>query len=154
MIKARSLVGGAIAGALLIVACLATVAQVNAAATPQLCTLEIDSVILRDVPQVTTYKEMAKGLSLVHDVGPGMLFTWEHDEVRAFWMKDTYVPLSIGFIDANGVIVQIEDMEPETETYHWSTVPVREALELKQGEFDRLGLGVGSRVIARNCKKG
>src|SRR6266704_5083428 len=46
----------------------------------------------------------------------GMLFVFKEPQPQAFWMKNTYVPLSIAFIGANGRILNIEDMAPQTET--------------------------------------
>ena len=40
--------------------------------------------------------------------GEGMLFVYNESEQRSFWMKNTYVPLSIAFIGADGIIINIE----------------------------------------------
>ena len=50
----------------------------------------------------------------------GMLFVFERPEPLAFWMRNTYVALSIAFIGADGRIVNIEDMQPQTDDTHWS----------------------------------
>lgn len=117
-----------------------------------ICTLQFDAVTLENVPQVTTKFQMERGLSGVTDVGAGMLFTWSDDSPRVFWMRATPTPLSVAFIDAAGTVLQIEDMEPETEVFHWSTLPAREGLEMKVGEFQRLGIVPGSRLTGRECK--
>lgn len=116
------------------------------------CNLQFDGVTLKNVPQVTTKIQMERGLSGVTDVGAGMLFTWTDDSPRVFWMRATPTPLSVAFIDAAGTVLQIEDMEPETEVFHWSTLPAREGLEVKVGEFQRLGIAPGSRITSRECK--
>lgn len=116
------------------------------------CTLKFDVATLANVPQITTIPQMARGLSGMADVGHGMLFTWAEDAPRVFWMKDTPTPLSVAFIDAQGVVLQIEDMEPFSEFMHWSRLPAREGLEVKQGDFQRLGIAPGSRLISRQCK--
>src|SRR6185312_2280336 len=51
----------------------------------------------------------------------GMLFVFEVPQPLAFWMKNTYVPLSIAFVDANGRILNIEDIRPQEESTHWSS---------------------------------
>ena len=51
----------------------------------------------------------------------GMLFVFERPEPLGFWMKNTFIPLSIAFLDASGRILNIEDMAPQTENTHWST---------------------------------
>ena len=117
-----------------------------------LCTLQFDGVTLENVPQVTTRVQMERGLSGFQEVGTGMLFTWSDDAPRVFWMRDTPTPLSVAFIDAAGTVLQIEDMEPETEIMHWSTLPAREGLEMEIGDFQRLGITPGSRLIRRECK--
>jgi hypothetical protein len=76
----------------------------------------------------------------------GMLFVFDEPQPQAFWMKNTYVPLSIAFIDAGGRIVNIEDMAPQTETTHPSRGPVLYALEMKKGWFVQRGIGEGDRV--------
>ena len=117
-----------------------------------LCTLQFDGVTLENVPQVTTRVQMERGLSGFQEVGTGMLFTWSDDAPRVFWMRGTPTPLSVAFIDAAGTVLQIEDMEPETEIMHWSTLPAREGLEMEIGDFQRLGITPGSRLIHRECK--
>ena len=117
-----------------------------------LCTLQFDGVTLENVPQVTTRVQMERGLSGFQEVGTGMLFTWSDDAPRVFWMRDTPTPLSVAFIDAAGTVLQIEDMEPETEVMHWSTLPAREGLEMEIGDFQRQGIAPGSRLIGRECK--
>lgn len=76
----------------------------------------------------------------------GMLFVFEDKALRAFWMKNTYVPLSIAFLADDGAILQIESMEPETLIPHTSREPCRFALEVNRGWFSRRGIGVGDRV--------
>lgn len=116
------------------------------------CTLKFDGVTLENIPQATTEVQMQRGLQGLEDVGPGMLFTWSDDAPRVFWMRDTPTPLSIAFIDSKGVVLQVEDMEPETDIFHWSALPAREAFEMKIGEFQRLGIVQGSKIIDRECK--
>ena len=73
----------------------------------------------------------------------GMLFMYPEPERLAFWMKNTHVPLSIAFIDDKGVIVQIKDMAPLDVREVRSDIPVRQALEVNQGWFQRNGIKVG-----------
>ena len=46
----------------------------------------------------------------------GMLFVFAQSEPLAFWMKNTFIPLSIAYVDAKGVIVSIVDMKPHDES--------------------------------------
>jgi uncharacterized protein len=76
----------------------------------------------------------------------GMLFVFDAPQPLAFWMKNTYVPLSIAFIAADGSILNIEDMSPRTETTHPSRGLALYALEMKKGWFADRGIGAGNRV--------
>ncbi len=76
----------------------------------------------------------------------GMLFVFERAEPQGFWMRNTFIPLSIAFIASDGRIVNIEDMTPQTETTHWSRGPVLYALEMRQGWFAKRGIKAGDRV--------
>jgi len=75
-----------------------------------------------------------------------MLFVYEREGAWAMWMKNTYVPLSVAFIDRHGVIVNIEDMQPLTEDSHQAAGPVKYALEVNQGWFAKRGIKRGDRV--------
>src|SRR5207244_7113228 len=76
----------------------------------------------------------------------GMLFVFREAQPQAFWMKNTYVPLSIAFIGADGRILNIEDMAPQTETTHPSRGIALYALEMKKGWFAERGIAAGDRV--------
>ena len=62
------------------------------------------------------------------------------------WMKNTRIPLSVAFIDSKGRIVNIEQMQPETEETHSSNGPVKYALEMNLGWFEKHGIASGTRV--------
>ena len=76
----------------------------------------------------------------------GMLFVHDAPRMLSFWMRNTYVPLSIAFIDAKGRIINIEDMAPHDERTTWSTAPALYALEMKKGWFAQNGIGPGMEV--------
>jgi uncharacterized protein len=76
----------------------------------------------------------------------GMLFVFREPQPQAFWMKNTYVPLSIAFIGSDGSILNIDDMAPLTETTHPSRGPALYALEMKKGWFAERGIGPGDNV--------
>lgn len=67
----------------------------------------------------------------------GMLFIFERPEQLCFWMRNTLIPLSIGFFDAQFTLLQMSDMQPLSDETHCSDKPVRYALEVNQGWFDR-----------------
>ncbi|MFO8076214.1 MAG: DUF192 domain-containing protein [Egibacteraceae bacterium] len=75
--------------------------------------------------------------------GTGMLFVFDEEREGGFWMKDTLLPLSIAFADAEGHLVAILDMEPceadPCPTYD-PDVAYRYALEVEQGALERRGV--------------
>jgi hypothetical protein len=76
----------------------------------------------------------------------GMLFVFSEPQPLAFWMKNTYVPLSIAFIGADGRIINIDDMTPRTEDTHPSRALALYALEMKKGWFAERGIRPGDAV--------
>ncbi|MDP9180128.1 MAG: DUF192 domain-containing protein [Chloroflexota bacterium] len=76
----------------------------------------------------------------------GMLFVFPSDTNAAFWMKDTLISLSIAFVRADGTILHMEDMQPQTETNHYSTEPYRYAIEANVGWFAAQGLSAGDKA--------
>jgi hypothetical protein len=76
----------------------------------------------------------------------GMLFVFPYSAPQSFWMMNTYIPLSIAFIDEHGAIVNIADMKPLTTDSRSSTRPAKYALEMNRGWFAKRGIKAGSRV--------
>ena len=77
----------------------------------------------------------------------GMLFIYPNLRNRTFWMKDTYIPLSIAFLDESGRIINLQNMTPmQTEKRYYSSRPVKYALEVNQGWFDTHGIEIGDTV--------
>lgn len=76
----------------------------------------------------------------------GMLFVFDHENTHCMWMRNTLLPLSVAFIDASGVIINIEDMQPQTENNHCAKVPARYALEMNLGWFAQRGIKAGMKL--------
>ncbi len=76
----------------------------------------------------------------------GMLFVFPHAQPQSFWMMNTYLPLSIAFVDEQGVIVNIVDMKPLTTDPHPSAKPAKYALEMNQGWFAKRGIKAGAKL--------
>ena len=77
----------------------------------------------------------------------GMLFVFEDDRPRGFWMYNTPTPLDIAYIRSDGTIVTIRTMKPfDTATYP-SVEPARYALEIRAGRFAELGIFEGDQVV-------
>jgi uncharacterized membrane protein (UPF0127 family) len=100
------------------------------------------------VEVVRTREAQIEGLMYRKSLGEreGMLFVYKMDRRLGFWMKNTEIPLSIAFIDRNGVIKQIEHMKPFDPTTFRSKISVRYALEVNRGIFEELGVTVGDTV--------
>jgi hypothetical protein len=76
----------------------------------------------------------------------GMLFVYADEQMRSFWMRNTKIPLDIAFIDHNGSIVNIEQMEAQTDENTISAAPATYALEMSLGWFEANGVGPGDRL--------
>ena len=76
----------------------------------------------------------------------GMLFVYTTEQTRGFWMKNTLIPLDIAYVDREGRIVDIQQMEPQVTDTHMSKAPMTYALEMNQGWFEANGVRVGDRI--------
>jgi uncharacterized membrane protein (UPF0127 family) len=76
----------------------------------------------------------------------GMLFVFTNQAIHCFWMRNTYIPLSIAFLRDDGSIVNIEHMQPLSDESHCPTEPVRYALEVNQGWFDQRNIAPPQKV--------
>jgi hypothetical protein len=76
----------------------------------------------------------------------GMLFVFPEVHRHCMWMQNTTIPLSVAFIEDNGTIVNIADMQPNTETYYCADRPVHYVLEMNKGWFSEKGLGPGDQI--------
>jgi uncharacterized membrane protein (UPF0127 family) len=76
----------------------------------------------------------------------GMLFIFEAEDFHSFWMKNTFIPLSIAFIDKDRRIVWMTEMKPMTLDSHVPPKPILFALEMNKGWFSSHGIKVGDTV--------
>jgi uncharacterized membrane protein (UPF0127 family) len=76
----------------------------------------------------------------------GMLFLFGEARSQCMWMRNTLLPLSVAFLDDDGTIANIEEMQPRTETTHCSVRSVRYALEMPAGWFARRGIRAGHAI--------
>ncbi|HCJ27864.1 MAG TPA: DUF192 domain-containing protein [Pseudomonas sp.] len=76
----------------------------------------------------------------------GMLFRFDDFRRHCLWMKDTPLPLSAAFMDEQGRIVDVIDLEPLSTAIRCSREPARYALEVNQGWFRQHRQGVGDQV--------
>jgi uncharacterized membrane protein (UPF0127 family) len=101
-----------------------------------------------DVEVAASQADRVRGLSRRWTLpgNRGMLFVFRDPALHVIWMRDTHVPLSVAFLDEQGVIINIEDMEPDTLDRHTAARPAKYALEVNRGWFDRHGIRPGMRV--------
>jgi uncharacterized protein len=94
----------------------------------------------------TTPEQQQRGLmfrqSLPDD--QGMLFVFQRPSTAPFWMHNTLIPLSIAYIDGDGTIVDIQDMQPQSDDLHPPARPYSYALEVNQGWYANNGVAVGN----------
>jgi uncharacterized membrane protein (UPF0127 family) len=93
--------------------------------------------------------DRAKGLMYRRELpdGQGMLFDFQRDQEIAMWMKNTYIPLDMIFIQGDGTIRRIaENTTPLSEATIPSRGPVRGVLEVIGGTARRFGIKAGDRV--------
>ena len=76
----------------------------------------------------------------------GMVFVFTEYQRHCMWMKNTLLPLSVAFMDEQGKILNIEDMEPQTEDNHCAARPARFALEMNKGWFRQKGIAPGTTI--------
>jgi uncharacterized membrane protein (UPF0127 family) len=110
-----------------------------------------DGTVSLVVQVADTPTERQTGLMGREGLSPydGMAFVWEEPLVTTFWMKDTLIPLSIAFWDADGRIISILDMDPCTEDpcpSYGPGEPFVGAVEVARGTFERHGVAVGDRI--------
>lgn len=95
-----------------------------------------------------TPAEREQGLMLRTKMGSneGMIFDFGAPAGVCMWMKNTLIPLSVAFIDLDGRIVNIEDMQPETLDSHCAKRTVNYALEMNLGWFKQKNIKPGMKV--------
>lgn len=95
-----------------------------------------------------TEQKQRQGLMFRKKLPPrtGMLFVFDRPEIRYFWMRNTYIPLDIIFIDADRKIINIATMPPLTDDHCQSDRPARFVLELEAGSAKRYKLHPGQTV--------
>jgi hypothetical protein len=102
-----------------------------------------------DIWVAETPKQQQQGLMFVRDLpaARGMLFVAKEPRVFDMWMRNTYIPLDMVFIGADGRISTIaENTTPHSRAIVSSKVPVGAILELKGGEAARRALHAGDKV--------
>ncbi len=102
-----------------------------------------------DIYVAMTRAQQSRGLMYVRYMpeSTGMLFVYQQPRVLSMWMKNTYIPLDILFIRADGSIANIEtNTEPLSLESIRASEPLNFVLELNAGVTERLGIDTQSRV--------
>jgi uncharacterized membrane protein (UPF0127 family) len=99
-------------------------------------------------------QKRAQGLMFVEKMKDdvGMLFIFEEERVQGFWMKNTLIPLNIGFFDEKGKLVDAQEMKvaeslvsKEIPSYQ-SASPALFALEMNTKWFEKHKIKIGTRL--------
>lgn len=96
-----------------------------------------------------TFDSRSRGLMFRESLGPnqGMLFVFEGPGRHCMWMRNTLIPLSVAFLDADGTVANISDMQPRSEQTHCAVRDVQHALEMEKGWFAARGIKAGSKIL-------
>ena len=127
--------------------CLFLVAAPAAAQTLPVTQLTAGMHVIR-AEVAADFGSRSQGLMHRKSLAPnaGMLFIFDEAAPHCMWMKNTYIPLSVAFIDAQGVIINIADMQPHSEQSHCAARPAVYALEMTQGWFAQRGIKAGAKL--------
>jgi uncharacterized protein len=132
-----------------VLACLmlpATTTAQSAAAMPVVQLNAGMHLIKAEVAQTDAHR--TRGLMFREQLGTneGMLFVYEQSTIHCMWMKNTLIPLSVAFIDAQGIIINIEDMQPQKLDSHCTKKPATYSLEMNQGWFKQRSIKPGMKI--------
>lgn len=119
------------------------------AAAEPMPTIAVSIGIYRvDAEVAYTEPTRERGLMMRNDMAAyhGMLFVFPDRKRQCMWMKNTLIPLAVAFLDEQGRIVNIEEMEAQTLNNHCSTGRIRYALEMNAGWFSQRGFAAGAMV--------
>jgi len=113
--------------------------------------LEIENNVI-SVEIARTEAEHTRGLMHRRSLGKhdGMLFVYRNKKNLCMWMRNTFIPLTVLFIDERGYVLEMKDMIPNTETPHCSKNKVRFALELETNWLKSTNIKVKSQISNLN----
>ena len=97
-----------------------------------------------------TTQQQKHGLMFIHRLpaNRGMIFVFRHNCQPVFWMKNTYIPLDLIYVNATGVIRQHYTMAANGNAHHLyrSQYKILYAIEIRAGLYHRLGLKTGQKL--------
>ena len=94
-------------------------------------------------------REKSKGLMYRKDLSntDGMLFIWKNEDKRCMWMKNTYIPLDLGFFREDLTLIEVRDLYPRSLESICSSEPAKYALELPKGWFSSHNIKNNSKLV-------
>ena len=94
-------------------------------------------------------REKTKGLMYRKDLSnlDGMLFIWKNEGKRCMWMKNTYIPLDLGFFREDMTLIEVKDLFPKSLESVCSSEPAKYALELSKGWFSSHNIKNNSKLV-------
>tara|TARA_B100001059_G_scaffold69415_1_gene66506 strand:- start:371 stop:820 length:450 start_codon:yes stop_codon:yes gene_type:complete len=104
--------------------------------------------LLNNIEVVSNSNERRKGLMFRKSLpeNDGMLFIWDYQKRQCMWMKNTYIPLNVAYIDSKGKILEIYEMLPMSEESICSKKRVKYALEVNLDWFKRNNVSIGDEI--------
>lgn len=102
-----------------------------------------------DAEMCVTGLQVETGMMFRKSMGEndGMIFNLGHTEQASFWMKNCYIPLSVAYIDPDGVIQEIHPLQPQdTNIVFSASNNIQFALETPQGWFDKHNIKPGTLI--------
>lgn len=102
-----------------------------------------------EVQLAITSAEKERGLMQRKSLGEneGMLFIYNQPRTMSFWMRNTHIPLDIGYFSDEGILLEIHPLFPHDEKLVGShSDAVQYALEMNQGWFSTNGIRPGAGI--------
>jgi uncharacterized protein len=139
----------------LVAACLISLQYSAAAAEPSTVTnpANFKKIIVGKTPLrvevAVTLEKQERGLMFRQSMpeNEGMLFVYKEPQEMSFWMRNTFIPLDIAFVDADGIILNIHQAKPLDDSIHYrSAGAAKYVIETNQGWFSRHGIRPGDKV--------
>jgi uncharacterized membrane protein (UPF0127 family) len=139
----------------LVAACLISLQDPAAVAEPSTVTnpANFKKIIVGKTPLrvevAVTLEKQERGLMFRQSMpeNEGMLFVYKEPQEMSFWMRNTFIPLDIAFVDADGIILNIHQAKPLDDSIHYrSAGAAKYVIETNQGWFSRHGIRPGDKV--------